>query len=228
MKFRNLSFTLAVAFLISAVYLYSEEPVDLGVVHRIKAEAFENSKVMDHEFYLTDVYGPRLTNSPGFKAAGDWVVKRLQEYGLTKVREEPWAGFGPSWTYTRYSGHMIAPQYQPLIGFPYAWTRGTNGVVQGDAIYAPIVTEADFEKYKGKLKGKMVLTVAPKNVAMLLEPQARRLSDSDIAARLQSPDPSRLANPFGPPTGNPPPTPAEREKQAQFRNKVTQFLNDEG
>jgi hypothetical protein len=228
MKSRKLTIALGAAFLFSAIYLYSEEPVDLGVVHRIKAEAFENSKVMDHEFYLTDVYGPRLTNSPGFKAAGDWVVKRLQEYGLTNVREEPWPDFGPSWTYTRYSGHMIAPQYQPLIGFPYAWTRGTNGVVQGDAIYAPILTEADFEKFKGKLKGKMVLTVAPKNIAMITEPEARRLSDSDIAARLQSPDPARLANPFGPPSGTPPPTPAEREKQAQFRNKVTRFLNDEG
>ena len=58
--------------------------MDLAVIHRIKAEAFENSKVMDHEFYLADVYGPRLTNSPGYKAAGDWVVKRLKEYGLTQ------------------------------------------------------------------------------------------------------------------------------------------------
>src|ERR1700675_2725280 len=46
----------------------AEEPVDLAVVHRIKSEAFENSKAMEHLFYLTDVYGPRLTNSPGFRA----------------------------------------------------------------------------------------------------------------------------------------------------------------
>ncbi len=148
--------------LISAIYVYSEEPVDLAVIHRIKAEAFENSKVMDHEFYLSDVYGPRLTNSPGHKAAGDWVVKRLKEYGLTNVREEPWGPFGRSWNYTYYAGHMIAPQYQPLIGFPLAWTPGTEGAVQGDAIYAPLVTDADLDKFKGKLKGKVVLTMASK------------------------------------------------------------------
>jgi hypothetical protein len=110
MKPKSLTITLGATFLISALYLYPEEPADLGVIHRIKAEAFENSKVMDHEFYLSDVYGPRLTNSPGFKAAGDWVVKRLSEYGLTNVHEESWGPFGRSWNYTHYSGHMIAPQ----------------------------------------------------------------------------------------------------------------------
>jgi carboxypeptidase Q len=59
---------------------------------------------MEHVFYLTDVNGPRLTNSPGFKSAGDWVVKRLQEYGLTNVHQEAWGPFGRGWTYTRFAG----------------------------------------------------------------------------------------------------------------------------
>src|ERR1700726_4568781 len=184
MKSRRLFLGLAGAALFSAAQAYSQEPVDLSVVQRIKAEAFENSKVMDHEFYLADVYGPRLTNSPGYKAAGDWVVKRLQEYGLTSVHEETWGPFGRSWNYTRYAGHMIAPQYSPLIGFPLAWTPGTDGAVQGDAIYAPLVTEADLEKFKGKLKGKVVLTMAPKSIAMVLEPLGHRFTDAEIESRL--------------------------------------------
>ena len=154
MKSQRLFLGLAGAVLFSALQAYSQEPVDLSVVQRIKAEAFENSKVMDHEFYLTDVYGPRLTNSPGYKAAGDWVVKRLQEYGLTNVHEESWGPFGRSWTYTHYAGHMIEPQYQPLIGFPLAWTPGTNGAVQGEAIYAPLNNDADLEKFHGKVEGQ--------------------------------------------------------------------------
>src|SRR5580704_10133749 len=224
------SFLLALAgtVLLFATPGYSQEPVDLSVIQRIKAEAFENSKVMDHEFYLAEVYGPRLTNSPGFKAAGDWVVKRLQEYGLTNVHEEAWGPFGRSWNYTHYAGHMIAPQYQPLIGFPLAWTPGTDGAVQGDAIYAPLVTDADLEKFKGKLKGKVVLTMAPKTVAMVMEPLGRRLTDAELETRALAPDPSRLANPFAPPNGAPPPTAEEREKASQFRKKVSQFLKDEG
>ncbi|HEV2690329.1 MAG TPA: hypothetical protein VGV35_17355, partial [Bryobacteraceae bacterium] len=62
MQSKKLLLGVAWALLFSAVYVYSDDAVDLSIVHRIKAEAFENSKVMDHEFYLTDVYGPRLTN----------------------------------------------------------------------------------------------------------------------------------------------------------------------
>ena len=218
---------LAGVLLFSAMYVYSEDGVDLSIVHRIKAEAFENSKVMEHEFYLTDVHGPRLTNSPGYVAAGDWVMKRLKEYGLTNVHEEQWA-FGRSWTYTRYTGHMVEPQYSPLIGFPLAWTPGTSGAVQGEAIYAPMTTETDLEKFKGKLRGKVVLTMAMKQVNMIMEPLGHRLTDAELATRSHVDDPSRLANPFRPPTGPAPQTPEERERAQQFRKKMNQFLKDEG
>ncbi|MBV9771950.1 MAG: peptidase M28, partial [Bryobacterales bacterium] len=74
MTSRTLLRGFTIAFLLSALSAYSEEPVDLSVIHRIKSEALENSRVMEDVFYLTDVNGPRLTNSPGFKTAGDWVV----------------------------------------------------------------------------------------------------------------------------------------------------------
>ena len=61
---------------------------------------------------------------------------------------------------------MIEPQYSPLIGFPLAWTQGTNGAVRGDAILAVLATQADLDKYKGQLRGKMVLTMAPKEIEM--------------------------------------------------------------
>src|SRR5215468_9119135 len=62
------------------------EKVDLNMIHRIKEEALgRNSKVMDHMFWLTDANGPRLTDSKGYRAAGEWAVKRLREYGLSNV-----------------------------------------------------------------------------------------------------------------------------------------------
>ena len=221
-----LGFGLAGALLYAADVYYSKaDAPDLAVIHQIKAEAFQNSKVMDHEFYLSEVYGPRLTNSPGYQAAGDWVVKRLKEYGLTNVHEEPWGPFGRSWTYTHYSASMIEPQYQPLIGFPLAWTPGTNGAVQGDAILAPISTEADFARYKGQLRGKIVLTMPLKAISMSTQPMAHRLTEDELRARVQTPDPSQLGNFLRPPTAGPPP-PAQ--PTPQFRNKMNQFLKDEG
>src|SRR3989442_872803 len=116
--------TLTLLCLCSLVAL-AEEKVDLNAIHRIKEEAFENSKVMDHMFYLTDVHCPRLTNSPGYRAAADWAVKRLQEYRIP-AKLEKWGPFGRGWTYSRFSAHMLEPGYAPLIGFPLAWAPGTD------------------------------------------------------------------------------------------------------
>ena len=87
----------------------AEEKVDLSVINRIKSEAFENSKVMEHMFYLTDVHGPRLTGSPGYKAAADWVVEKMTAYGL-RAKEEKWGPFGRGWTTKHFEAHMIELQ----------------------------------------------------------------------------------------------------------------------
>jgi hypothetical protein len=217
------------AMLTFSLVLSAQESVDLTVLNRIKAEAFQNSQVMDHLFYLADVYGPRLTNSPGHVAAGDFAVKRLREYGLENVKKEKWGPFGQSWRLTHFSGHMIEPQYQALIGLPLAWTPGTNGLVTGEPVMVSLKKDADFEQYKGKLKGKVVLTMEPKQIAMITEPQAHRLTDEEIAARQTVADVSRI-NAFGParPGASPPPTAEEREAAAAFQKKVNQFLKDEG
>src|ERR1700722_8316260 len=157
MRARTILFALAVSTLIA----WGEDKADLAIVNRIRTEAFEHSQVLEPLFYLTDVNGPRLTNSNGFKAAADWVVGRLEKYGLINVKQEPWGAFGRSWNLTHYEGHMLEPQYSPLIGFPMAWTAATDGPVHGDAMLAVLATPADLEKYKGKLQGKMVLTMAP-------------------------------------------------------------------
>ncbi|HKB54578.1 MAG TPA: hypothetical protein VKD22_11305 [Ramlibacter sp.] len=51
--------------------------VDLNALYKIKEEGFQHSQVMQIESYLTDVYGPRLTNSPNIKAAAQWTVQQL-------------------------------------------------------------------------------------------------------------------------------------------------------
>ncbi len=111
----------AIVALVVSTPLVAQEAVDLSVVNRIRQEALQNSKVMDHLFYLTDVYGPRLTNSPGFFSAADWVVKQLGEWGIS-AHQEKWGPFGQGWTFTRFSAHLIEPQYAPLVA-----SRNTKG-----------------------------------------------------------------------------------------------------
>src|SRR5215468_1620324 len=170
-----------------ATPLLAQEAVDLDAVHKIRTEALQNSQVMEHLFYLTDVSGSRLTNSPGFFSAADWVVKRLGEWGIS-AHQEKWGPFGRGWTYTRFSAHMLEPQSVPLIGAPLAYTPGTSGPVTGDAVIVAINNDADFAKYKGTLKDKMVLLGPGRELQMSLQPLALRRSDSDLAALAQAPD----------------------------------------
>ena len=157
------------------------EKVDLSTIHRIKEEALgRNSKVMDTMFYLTDVNGPRLNNSKGFRAAGEWAVKRLKEYGLSNVHLEKWGPFGKGWNLELYSGNMLEPQYQPIIAIPQAWTAGTDGVVTGNPILVTPQTQAELDAFKGKLAGKIVMISAKRDLEMSTKPLGVRYTDAEL------------------------------------------------
>jgi carboxypeptidase Q len=177
------------------------ERVDLGVLHKIRNEAFAGrSKVMDTAFYLTDVYGPRLTGSPGAKQAGDWAVKAMKEWGLTNVQMEPWKFAGAGWSCTKFAAMMKEPEFQPLIGFAAPWSLGTNGDVTGEAMMVNITTPEEMDQYKGKLKGKFLLTATPHASEMITQPYAHRLTDAELASAEMYPDPTG-GNPSALPLG---------------------------
>ncbi len=222
----------AVALVLCAPFVAAaqEEKVDLSVINRIRAEAFERSKVMDHLFYLTDVYGPRVADSPNYIAAAGWAVKQLQQWGLEDAKLEKWGTFGRSWTWTRFSAQMTEPQQTSLIGVPLAWSPGTNGVVTGEVVLAPMRNVEDGAKYKGTLRGKIVFIEEPRELKLHLEADARRWSDADLAARALAPEPGEPER-FGPPVaprrpGEPPPL--TREQMQEARNKLNEFLKQEG
>jgi carboxypeptidase Q len=162
------------------VSVAAQERVDLDAIHKIKAEGLEQSQVMDTLWYLTDVYGPRLTNSPNIRAAAAWATKRMGEWGLSQPRQEVWGPFGRGWVNEKFTAHVLTPQPFPLIAFARAWTPGTNGVVTADAILAVVDRAEDFSKWQGKLRGKVVLAARPTTVNPLFTPTGRRLTDQDL------------------------------------------------
>ena len=230
---------LIVAALVPCTALHAQEKVDLYTINRIKHEAFDNSKLMENAFYLTDVYGPRLTGSPGIQAAGEWVVRKANEWGLANAKLEKWGPFGRGWYCTRFVAHMKEPQYSPLIGFARPWSPGTNGPVSGEVTLAPIKTEADLEKFKGKLKGKIVMLEDPRPSPLITASLTRRLTDVELAAEALAPDPSPKSPFFSPVPrerrggalpypGYDPAKPYDEKAAKNWRNRVNQFLKDEG
>src|SRR5882724_7850882 len=221
MMVRKYASALAVFVVFLAVLpLAAQSPsqADLYAIHQIKEAGFGDSKVMEIMSYLTDVYGPRLTNSPNIKEAANWTTTKMKEWQLANVHLEPWGPFGRGWSNERFSAQVISPRPFPLIAYPKAWTPGTNGPVTAAAVLAPMLKEEDIAKYRGQLKGKFVLTAAIPENPERFEPQAHRYTDAELAELATQPVPV---------------APAE-DRAAQFRAqrelslKIQKFLVEEG
>ena len=189
------------------------DTLDFAMLGSIRDEGLNRSQVMDHISWLSDVYGPRLTGSPGIQQASEWTMKRFREWGLANVHQERWR-FGKGWSLVRFTAHLVEPQIQPLIGFPQEWSSGTKGPVTADVVRVQIGNEADFEKYRGKLAGKIALAQPARKVRMLEGPIILRMTPENIAESETTPVPA----PAGGGRGN----------QAAFRQKVSDFYVKEG
>jgi carboxypeptidase Q len=165
MRMRALALILAGAA-VASLAAQSTEKVDTAAIARIRVEGLEKSQVAETMFWLTDRYGPRLTGSPYFEEAGDWAMKELQKYGVQNVRKERWK-YGRGWTLTNFHATMTEPRVMPIIGAVKAWSPGTAGTVTADVVRVDITDEASAQKYKGQLKGKIVLTQPERAVRML-------------------------------------------------------------
>ncbi|HMG73718.1 MAG TPA: M20/M25/M40 family metallo-hydrolase [Pyrinomonadaceae bacterium] len=156
------------------------EKVDLAVLNRIKEEELNHSQIMDTVGYLTDVIGPRLTGSPGLKKAQAYALDRLREFGAANAHLEPWGPFGRGWSLEGFNCNMIAPTFSSLIAYPKAWSPGTNGAVRGEVVYLDVRTEADLARYKGRLKGRIVLLSPARPVEANFAPLAQRTTDEEL------------------------------------------------
>ena len=200
---------------------------DRAVVQRIVEEGMERSQVMEHVIWLADVLGPRLTGSPAFQASGAWAVERLQSWGLENARLEHFP-LGRGWSLERFSAHLLEPQVQPIIGMPRSWTDGTGGPVVADVVYAPILAEEDFERYRGRLAGRIVLTQTARDVNMIEGRVTLRMTEAEIEEARTIADPRAAAAAAraaaGPSVAERTPPPPPRPSAAQIRD----FYEEEG
>src|SRR6185295_9710711 len=125
-------------------------------ITRIKEEGMQRSHVMETLSYLSDVIGPRLTGSPNMKRANDWTRDQLAKWGLQNAHLEEWGPFGRGWVLKSFSAQVVEPQSIPLIAFPFAWSPAVD-VPLADVVYLEAKDEADLARFKGQLRGKIVM-----------------------------------------------------------------------
>jgi hypothetical protein len=165
-------------FLLAALL---QEPVDRDVIAKIREEGFQRSQVMDLAGYMSDVLGPRLTGSPNLERAQRWAKGRMEQMGLANVVIEPVGEHGVSWANRYTSLHLLEPDYQPLIGYPLAFTPGTAGKVTGPAKIIRVGSPADLEKYRGTLKGAVALISPPYPIRPRFSGDAARYPSDSLA-----------------------------------------------
>jgi carboxypeptidase Q len=138
------------------------------------------------------VYAPRLMGSPIYTKAAEWAIAKMKEWGLANVKMEPWLnrnGFDRGWTNDKYYMAVVSPEPFPIPGTPTGWTPGTNGLVRGEAVLVTAITPEDLVAYKGKLKGKWVLTQAIPDVPAYWTVLSKRYTLDELAAMELQPAP---------------------------------------
>ena len=198
----------ALGLVLTAIPFSAQETLDPSINDKIRQEEAAHSQVMRTEHFLTDVYGPRLTGSPNHKAAAEWAVKQMTEWGLTNGHLEPWEFGHPGWANERVEARIVSPMKAALVAQPLAWTPGTNGPVTARAFNLVVPegpespnavpgrgpqrlgpTQAELTAYldsiKDKVTGAAVLVGRPAVVPVNFQAEATRLSDIDARCRYE-------------------------------------------
>jgi hypothetical protein len=177
-------------------------------INKIIDEGTKRSEAMKTLRYLTDVIGPRLTNSPAQKRANNWTKDKLTEWGIQNAMVDSWGAFGRGWTLKKYDASLVEPEQTPFHSYPKAWSPSTmvettqtpqptkkgkasttqptttmsEGAVTGDVVYMDVKTEADLEKYKGKLKGAIVFVSTMREIKPGFDSVASRFDEKALLA----------------------------------------------
>ena len=159
----------------------AKENLDYTMYERIRDEGITHSHVMDFASALADGIGPRLTGSPNLHRANEWTRDQLTAMGCSNAHLEDWGEFGMGWQQLNTWVRMSSPDTAVFIAQAAPWSPSTNGAVNGPAIWVDIKDEKDFDKYKGKLAGKIVLLGDMREVKPVDKPLFTRMDDKDLA-----------------------------------------------
>ena len=200
------------------------ETLDYAAYQRIRDEGLNHSHVMEFATALMDGIGPRLTGSPNLKKANEWTRDTLTKIGLENAHLEDWGEFGLGWQQLNTWARMVTPDTAILIVQATPWSPSTSGPVTGEVTWVKIDTEKDFDTYKGKLAGKVVLLGAMRPVPPVDKPLFTRYTEKELEDLAEYPVSAGVGGGL---------TPEQRTRMAarmeryKLLDKIAQFFADE-
>jgi carboxypeptidase Q len=196
---QKIAFVLLLSLVMPGLAIGHTGSAERSAVDRIRDEGMNRSQAMATMKYLSDVIGARLTNSPAQLRANKWTKEQLETWGMKNGAVDPWGEFGRGWELKRFTASVVAgEEFIAFRAYPKAWSPSTNGAITGAVVYVDATDEAGLEKYKGKLKGAIVITAPEREVKPGFAPVATRVSDQELA-RLENiqPQPQQAAGQGG-------------------------------
>ena len=158
-----------------------KETLNYTMYQRIREEGLAHSHVMEYASALMDGIGPRLTGSPNLARANAWTRDQLAAMGCSNAHLEDWGEFGMGWQQLNTWVRMSSPDTAVFIAQAAPWSPATNGAVTAPAVWMDVKDEKDFDKYKGKLAGKIVLLGDMRDVKPVDKALFRRYDEKDLA-----------------------------------------------
>jgi carboxypeptidase Q len=180
---------------------------------QILKEIHDHSEAMENLEHLSDAIGARLTGSPQLKQANEWTAEMFRKYGLTNVHLEPWT-IAHSWTRGTAHARIVKPAEHPLAIAAAGWSPNTPGVLHAPVVYFDAKKKDEFEKFRGKLKGAVVIYQEPAS----LSPPKPEDSRSEVVRAMQAP----------PPMKGEPPAPSPYAVLQEAAKARTAFFKQEG
>jgi len=198
------------------------ETLDLAMYERIRDEGLNHSHVMEFASALMDGIGPRLTGSPNLKKANEWTRDTFMKIGLENVHLEDWGEFGLGWQQLNAWARLVTPDTAVLIVQATPWSPSTQGPVTGGVVFVNIQSEKDFDQYKGKLAGKVVLFGAMRDVPPIEKPLFSRYSEQELKEDAEYPVSNEAGEPAARATFM-----KSRAERGKLQEKTVQFFSDE-
>ena len=206
---------------IPVLLMSQTEKVDLGMVYKIRQEGSRNSMIEELAFGLTDLTGPRLTGSTGGARGYEWAKDKMEELGFQNVKIEEARDFTRGgWDNVRTYAAMTAPYYTNFACNPVAWTGSTNGLVKSEVVLMDVRNETDLDKYRGRLKDKIVMMPSTSSYEVTYEPLASRYTDEQLKQLSMASQQGARRYPMG--------DFAAMAAQRALRSKISEFIRSEG
>jgi Iap family predicted aminopeptidase len=122
----------------------------------IDGRIWGSSCLKDNLLALADDFGPRFCGTPQEAQARGWIVARMREYGLEKVRTEELQYLAWSWESASLQIYIGANPPRSLWVIPHVYCPPAE-VSKAEVVYVGTGTEREFEEQKERIRGRFVL-----------------------------------------------------------------------